>query len=746
MQTILEIITTLLALMVGTLALLRFYSKKNNTFLLIGSGFIGNGLLDGYHLLLTSPFFNSYFPSVPSHLIPWSGIASRIFLSVLLLISWLAWKREVAIGPQGVVSEKLIFSAVASLTVISFLFITFVPLPRAYYPNSFFSSPEELFPALFFLLALIGYLQKGWWKDNSFEHWLVISLIIGFIGQAMFLSFSSQLFDLQFTIGHLLIMASYVCVLNGLILNNYHLFKKSEQQKTVLEKQILEHGQVLTAMREYRSQNELILNAAGEGILGFDLYGNHTFINPAASRMLGFEPQEVIGKPSHSLWHHSKPDGSPYPEEDCPIHKTKSNLFDNFSSDDVFWHKNGRAIAVNFTYTQIRQDDELLGAVVIFHDVGEIKAKENEIQKLSIVLEQSPVSIVITDTKGNIEYVNPFFTKTTGYSREEVYHRNPRVLKGETESDDFYINLWTTIKNGEIWNGEFLNKKKNGQLYYEQATISPIYNSSGQMTHFCAIKEDITQRKKNESALQAYSDALERSNNNLQDFAYIASHDLQEPLRKVLAFGDRLNSKFGPQLGEQGKDYLQRMNNAATRMRSLIDGLLSYSRISTLENDLVPVDLNLVVKSVLDDLEERISETEPQIEISELPTITADKLQMRQLFQNIISNAIKFQALEKKPQLNIRADIPADEKTDIAEKFFCIKIQDNGIGFDEKYIDKIFSPFQRLHGRSEYEGSGIGLAICKKITERHGGKIGVKSKPGSGSTFSLYFPKNKIME
>jgi len=253
-------------------------------------------------------------------------------------------------------------------------------------------------------------------------------------------------------------------------------------------------------------------------------------------------------------------------------------------------------------------------------------------------------------------------------------------------------------------------------------------------------------KEKNESALQAYSEALERSNNNLQDFAYIASHDLQEPLRKVLAFGDRLNSKFGAQLGEQGKDYLQRMNSAATRMRSLIDGLLSYSRISTQAKDFVPVDLNLIVKSVLGDLEERISETEAQIETSKLPTIAADKMQMRQLFQNIISNAIKFHESEKTPQLNIRADIPTDEKTDMGEKFFCIKIQDNGIGFDEKYIDKIFSPFQRLHGRSEYEGSGIGLSICKKITERHGGKIEVKSKPGSGSTFSLYFSINKVME
>ncbi len=233
-----------------------------------------------------------------------------------MLISWLAWKREVAIGPKGVFSEKLVFSAVASLIVISFLFFAFVPLPRAYNPNSFFGRPEELFPALFFLLALIGYLQKGWWKDNSFKHWLVISLIIGFMGQAMFISFSSQLFDIQFNTGHVLIMASYLCVLNGLFLNYYHLFKISEQQKTELEKQIFEHGQVWAAMKEYRSQNELILNAAGEGIMGFDLYGNHTFINPEASRILGFEPQEVIGKSSHLLWNHSKPDGSPYPEED----------------------------------------------------------------------------------------------------------------------------------------------------------------------------------------------------------------------------------------------------------------------------------------------------------------------------------------------------------------------------------------------------------------------------------------------
>ena len=226
---------------------------------------------------------------------------------------------------------------------------------------------------------------------------------------------------------------------------------------------------------------------------------------------------------------------------------------------------------------------------------------------------------------------------------------------------------------------------------------------------------------------------LERSNRELQDFAFVASHDLQEPLRKIQAFGDRLKTKQSAQLGSDGLNYLERMQNAAGRMQTLINDLLTFSRVTTKAQPFVKVDLNRIAREVVSDLETRVQQTGGRVEISSLPSIEADALQMRQLLQNLIGNALKFH----------RSGVPPIVKVESAgsSNGHCqINVEDNGIGFDEKYLDRIFTPFQRLHARGEYEGTGIGLAVCRKIIERHGGNITAKSTPGSGTTFIINLP------
>jgi signal transduction histidine kinase len=228
--------------------------------------------------------------------------------------------------------------------------------------------------------------------------------------------------------------------------------------------------------------------------------------------------------------------------------------------------------------------------------------------------------------------------------------------------------------------------------------------------------------------------ALESRNRELQDFAFVASHDLQEPLRKIQAFGERLKTRYETSLGEEGRDYLNRMSNAAKRMQDLIQALLSYSRVTTKTEPFAKVDLNQVIKEVGTDLETRIEQTGGQVRVeSTLPTVEADPNQMRQLFQNLIGNGLKFHR-EEKPLIKIHGQSASFGGT------YRIFVEDNGIGFDEKYLDRIFTPFQRLHGRDTYEGTGIGLAICRKIVERHGGSITATSMPGKGSTFIVNLP------
>ncbi|WP_040629741.1 PAS domain-containing protein [Fortiea contorta] len=237
---------------------------------------------------------------------------------------------------------------------------------------------------------------------------------------------------------------------------------------------------------------------------------------------------------------------------------------------------------------------------------------------------------------------------------------------------------------------------------------------------------------------------LARSNEELQQFAFIASHDLQEPLRKIKTFGERLQDTCGGSLTPQGLDYLQRMQNAAQRMETLIEDLLKLSRVTTRAQPFISVDLAQITQEVLSDLEVYIQQTGACVEVGELPIIKADPLQMRQLLQNLISNALKFHQQESPPVVKISSQIFHNHSAKIAvDSELCkIIVEDHGIGFEEKYLDRIFNVFQRLHTRKEYKGTGIGLAICRKIAERHHGNITAQSKPGGGARFIVTLPLN----
>ncbi|HZH74425.1 MAG TPA: ATP-binding protein [Archangium sp.] len=227
---------------------------------------------------------------------------------------------------------------------------------------------------------------------------------------------------------------------------------------------------------------------------------------------------------------------------------------------------------------------------------------------------------------------------------------------------------------------------------------------------------------------------LEQSNRELENFASVASHDLQEPLRKIQTFSARLKVLSGESLSAEGRDYLERMNNAATRMRKLIDDLLSYSRVSSKAQPFTRVKLEEIAREVLGDLEATLEQTGATVSVGELPVLDADPMQMRQLLQNLLSNALKFRRDGVAPAISLRCTVEPESRQ-------CeLRVEDNGIGFDEKYRERIFNVFQRLHGRSQYEGTGIGLAICRKIVERHGGNIQARSSPGQGSTFIVQLP------
>jgi signal transduction histidine kinase len=255
-----------------------------------------------------------------------------------------------------------------------------------------------------------------------------------------------------------------------------------------------------------------------------------------------------------------------------------------------------------------------------------------------------------------------------------------------------------------------------------------------------ATYQDITETERAAETMIDYTRKLERSNRELVDFAYVASHDLQEPLRKIEAFGDRLVKKYSSILPEDGRMFVDRMQSAAERMRRLINDLLSYSRVTTNAKPFETVALKEVVSGVISDLQIRIEENAANVDVGDLPVLKCDPTQMRQLLQNLIGNALKFKKKDVAPIVKIRAR--TEDAADYPElgPHIALTIEDNGIGFDNQFKEQIFTIFQRLHSRNEYEGTGIGLATCRKIVERHQGTIEADGRPGEGSTFTIRLP------
>jgi len=368
------------------------------------------------------------------------------------------------------------------------------------------------------------------------------------------------------------------------------------------------------------------------------------------------------------------------------------------------------------------------------------KAKEDhaELIKLKAAVNQSPTIIVMTDIKGNAEYVNPRFTEVTGYTLDEVKNKNPRILTSGEMTDEEYSEMWNTITEGNIWKSEFLNRKKNGKLYWEGATVGPVFDENKRITNFLKLSQDITDKKQLIKELLKEKEALVASNNELEQFAYITSHDLQEPLRMVSSFTDLLMKKYSDKLNEEARSYMNFAINGAKRMQMQIQGLLTYSRVSTRSNPFEKISLNEVLKEALMNISASVKESGAQIESADLPVVLGDKYLLLSVFQNLIGNAVKFRKDGIVPKINILAT-----DTRISDKIE-VSISDNGIGIPEKDIDKIFFIFQRLHSQDKYQGTGIGLAVVKKIIEKHGGEIHVESVLNEGTKFIFSLIKGSL--
>jgi PAS domain S-box-containing protein len=347
--------------------------------------------------------------------------------------------------------------------------------------------------------------------------------------------------------------------------------------------------------------------------------------------------------------------------------------------------------------------------------------KASEAFGVRALVEQAPNMMIACDANEQIRFMN--YT-APGYTMADLVGKNiyDWVLPEEVERVRGIIR--GVLATGEPASYEI--RSAVGTEWYA-VRVGPI-KVDQQILGFTMILTDVSDLKKTQLR-------LEQSNRELESFASVASHDLQEPLRKIQTFGERLKTTSAAALGPEGRDYLERMQSAAARMRRLIDDLLSFSRLSSKVQPFAPVNLAEIAREVMGDLEASIEQAGATVTLGELPQLEADPTQMRQLIQNLVSNALKFRREDTAPTISVRGTVAAETNQ------CSLVVEDNGIGFDERYLDRIFNVFQRLHGRgSKYEGTGIGLAICRKIAERHNGRIGARSSPGNGATFTVTLP------
>jgi PAS domain S-box-containing protein len=349
-------------------------------------------------------------------------------------------------------------------------------------------------------------------------------------------------------------------------------------------------------------------------------------------------------------------------------------------------------------------------------------------------------AIVLLSPDGRVETWNAAAERMYGYGEHEALGRDLAIFypPDEVEAGRPRRELQAAELRG--WSEqEGRRARKGGAIFWADAVLSAMRDDRGELRGFAEIVRDVTERRAIDEQLRTFAAQLEASNRELQDFAMVASHDLQEPLRKIQVFGDKLQRRSGSALDPTGRDYLSRMQRAASRGQALIQGLLAFSRLTMRAMPPAPLDLNSTAEEVLGDLEARLSEVGGRVELSPLPTIEADPLQMRQLLQNLIGNALKFRKQGETPVVRVYAEPVPRQAGEEAERVRVV-VEDNGIGFEPRFTDRLFKLFQRLHDRSEYEGSGMGLAICRKIAERHGGRIDARSAPGEGSAFVVELP------
>ena len=749
-HTLMESMSTLLGFLVGTLALVRYYSRKQVTFLLIGCGFLGSAILDLNHVIGTIPAVLEFRGVQNEALIyAWSWTAGRVYLSLFLFMSLIAWRQEVREGEAEGFSEATVYSAALFLTLVNLLFFEYTRPAVLMRPGTLIVRPAELVPALFFGLAFLGFYKKDSWRRDQFEHWMMVSLLIAALSHGAFMTFSAQPIDVMSDGAHLLKIASLLAILTGLLHNVYATFTREaavlealQGSNDALAREVEFRAKTEEAVKESSSRLQRFIDDANDLIQNVDRDGHFRYVNRSWKRVLGYADEDLERMSLFEIVH---------PDHRDSLKHEFNRLYKGGEPEQFeteYAAADGRLVILQGS-TQVQYaDDQAVGTQTILRDVTEQRLAERRLDEsqrnLEALVENTGDSIWSVDRNHRLITINSAFSLAiearTG--QEPQVGHFPRDLF-EEEDAQWYRELYAKTLDGSR-HVDVRSDYVDGHLRYFEMYANPIQSVEG-VVGAVFFGKDVTDRVRAEEALRIAKEEAEAANNAKSDFLANMSHELRTPLNSVIGFTNILLKNKDDRLSEKDLGFLTRVLANGKHLLALINEVLDLAKVEAGRMELIieEVDLAHLCVETVQQLEGQAKAKDGDIQlVADVPEsvtlVETDSAKLKQVIINLVGNAVKF---THTGSVTVRLDMAEDGTTPTA-----ISVVDTGIGIPADRLEAIFNAFQQAEAGTsrKYGGTGLGLALSRSICLLMGYDLIVESEVDQGSMFKIVMGKRAV--